>query len=222
MPTIRPVKFRISDFEFRISDLPPPSLQHSPGTHSRRGAVAEGLVARAARRRGMAVVCDRQIAAYRGPQQRPVAAAAGAAKPPRRPRGNRTGPRPAKLQRSGGFAIATRLNLWVRFSDWSDGGIGRPAISTERREENAARGPESARSHIGKGVRPCSKVARRRAKGAQRARSTAPTRACSRRGRGPRPRGRGRRPRTAGGHAEFRIPNSVLVSSSHEQSRLGR
>jgi hypothetical protein len=45
---------------------------------------------------------------------------------------------------------------------------------------------------------PCSNAARRRAKGAQRARSTTPTRACSRRGRRPRPRGRGRRPRTAG------------------------
>jgi len=43
-------------------------------------------------------------------------------------------------------------------------------------------------------------VARRRAKGAQRARSTAPTRACSRRSRWPRPRARGQRPRAAGGH----------------------
>jgi len=36
--------------EFRISDLPSPSLNPAPGAPSRRGAVAEGLVARAARR----------------------------------------------------------------------------------------------------------------------------------------------------------------------------
>jgi hypothetical protein len=68
----------------------------------------------------------------------------------------------------------------------------------EWRKENAARGPESARSNIGRGVRPCSHAARRRAAGVQRARSATPTRACSRRRRRPRPRGRGRRPRTAG------------------------
>jgi len=42
---------------------------------------------------------------------------------------------------------------------------------------------------------------RRRAAGAQRARSMAPTRACSRRRRRPRPRGRGPCPRTAGGRS---------------------
>ena len=31
------------------------------------------------------------------------------------------------------------------FSDWSEGGIGRPAIPAECREENGVRGPESAR-----------------------------------------------------------------------------
>jgi hypothetical protein len=77
--------------------------------------------------------------------------------------GYRTEPRPAKPERSAGFAIAPRLGLWVRFSDWSEGGIGRPAIPTEWREENAARGPESARSHTGRGVRPCTIAARRRA-----------------------------------------------------------
>jgi len=46
-------------------------------------------------------------------------------------------------------------------------------VPTERREENAARGPESARSHIGRGVLPRSNVARRRAAGAQRARLNA-------------------------------------------------
>ena len=65
---------------------------------------------------------------------------------------SRTEPGPAKPQRSAGFAIAPSLGLWVRFSDWSEGGIGRPAIPTERREENVARGPESARSNIGWGV----------------------------------------------------------------------
>ena len=39
-------------------------------------------------------------------------------------------------------------------------------VPTERMEENAARGPESARSNIGRGVRPRSNAARRRAKGA--------------------------------------------------------
>jgi len=59
---------RMLDFGFRISDLPPPSLHPPPGNHSRRGAVAQGLVTRAERRRAMAVACDRQIAAYRRPQ----------------------------------------------------------------------------------------------------------------------------------------------------------
>ena len=57
----------------------------------------------------------------------------------------------------------------------------------------------SSRSHIGRGVRPRSNAARRRAAGAQRARLMAPTRACSRRRPRPRPRGRGRRPWPAGG-----------------------
>jgi len=43
--------FRISDFGFAAPSLDPP-----PGTHSRRGAVAEGLVARAARRGQLARV----------------------------------------------------------------------------------------------------------------------------------------------------------------------
>jgi len=101
--------------------------------------------------------------------------------------GNRTGPRPAESQRSGDSAIATRLGLWVRLSDWSKGGIGRPAIPTEWREENAARGPESARSHIGRRVRPRSNAARRRASGARGRRPNAGTRACSRNGVGLRP-----------------------------------
>jgi len=41
---------RISNFEFRISNLPSPSLHPRLEIHGRRGAVAEGLVARAARR----------------------------------------------------------------------------------------------------------------------------------------------------------------------------
>ncbi len=43
------------------------------------------------------------------------------------------------------------------------GGIDLVIVPTERTEENAARGPESARSHIGRGVRLCSASARRRA-----------------------------------------------------------
>jgi len=86
-----------------ISHPASPGLDPSPGALSRRGAVAEGLVARAARRREMAVACDRQVAAYRGPQQRPGVTAPGAAQPPRRPRGeqDRTAPR--------GFAAKRRF-----------------------------------------------------------------------------------------------------------------
>ena len=40
----------ISNFEFRISNLTPPGSYPEAGDPSRRGAVAEGLVARAARR----------------------------------------------------------------------------------------------------------------------------------------------------------------------------
>jgi len=39
-------------------------------------------------------------------------------------------------------------------------------VPIERKEKNAARGPESARSQTGWGVRPRSNVARRRAEGA--------------------------------------------------------
>ncbi len=86
----------ISNFEFATPNLHPP-----PGAPSRRGAVAEGLVARHARRREMAVACDRQIAAYRRPQQRPGATAPWAAQPPRRPRApkDRTTPRETAAKR---------------------------------------------------------------------------------------------------------------------------
>jgi len=40
-------------------------------------------------------------------------------------------------------------------------------VPIERREENAARGPESARSHIGRGLLSYSNAARRRAAGAR-------------------------------------------------------
>ena len=52
----------------------------------------------------------------------------------------------------------------MRFSDWSEGGIGRPAIPSEQREENAVRGPESARSNTGGGATSleCSPPARQR------------------------------------------------------------
>ena len=46
----------------------PRGLNPPFGAYSRRAAGAEGLVARAGRRREMVVACDRQIAAYRGPQ----------------------------------------------------------------------------------------------------------------------------------------------------------
>ena len=48
-------------------DKPTLDWNFLPGVHSRRGAVVEGLVARAARRREMVRACARQLAAYRGP-----------------------------------------------------------------------------------------------------------------------------------------------------------
>ena len=111
---------------------------------------------------------------------------------------NRTESGPAESQRSGDSAIATRLGLWVRFSDWSEEGQtvrssrrsgGRKTPSWVRRRRDHTKGGGCV---VRQGV------ARWRAAGAQRARPMAPTRACSRRRRRPRPRGRGRRPRTAG------------------------
>jgi len=75
-----------SNFEFRISNFPSPNciVQLEP-------PVGVALLWRASSRGSRDVVswcapaC--QMAAYRGPQQRPGATAAGAAKPPRRPRG---------------------------------------------------------------------------------------------------------------------------------------
>ena len=67
-----------------------------------------------------------------------------------------------------------------------------------------------------------SNVARRRAKGAQRARSTTPTRACSRRGRRPRPRGRGRMPAAAGGHGSGARWDRALAEESCQRVFLVR
>jgi len=142
------------NFGFRISDLPSPSLNTPPGHHSRRGAVAEGLVARAARHGHMVRACACQVAVYRGPQQRPGAAAPGAAKPPRRPRGwrDRTAPRGIGVKRR--FRDRDEIGPLAAFLRLERGGTDLVIVPTERREENAARGPESARSHKGRGVRP--------------------------------------------------------------------
>jgi hypothetical protein len=116
-------------------------------------------------------------------------------------------PRETGAKRS--FAIATRLGLWVRFSDWSEEG---QAVRPSRPSGERKTGPEvrDRRDHTkGGGCGParmqpagaptCPGVARRaNPEGAQRTRSTAPTRACSRRRRRPRPRGCGRMPADGG------------------------
>jgi len=141
-----------------------------------------------------------QMASYRGPQPRSVAAAAGAAKPPRRPRGqqDRTAPRGIGAQRR--FRDRDEIGPLGAFLRLEREGIGRPAIPTEQKEENAARGPESARSHTRGGCVTWQGAARRRAAGAQRWRMAGPRNTCVPRARLPRTRGRGRRPRMAGGH----------------------
>jgi len=156
-PTRGDFGFRISDFEFSA-----PNLYPSPGAHSRRGAVAEGLVARAARRREMAVACDRQIAAYRGPQQRHGATAPWAAQPPRRPRAlkDSTRPRETGAQR--------------RFRDRDEIGPLGAFLRLERRRDRPSGHPDRAeggkrghRSGIGAiqyrwGARPRSNATRSR------------------------------------------------------------
>ena len=106
-------------------------------------------------------------------------------------------------------------------------GLGR-GHPDEWREENAARGPESARSKREGGAASLN-AARRRAKGAQRARSMAPTRACSRRNVG-----RGRvaavedRGRRASGHGDGDghrngarlLPRPALVSGGSLRYRV--
>jgi hypothetical protein len=165
MPTIPPVfrgrgffLFRISDFGFAV-----PNSHPSPGSLSRRGAVAEGLVARVARRGQLVRACARQMAAYRGPQQRPGATAPWAAQPPRRPRGlqDRTTPRETAAKR--------------RFRDRDEFGPLGAFLRLERRRDRPSGHPDRAeggkrgqRSGIGaipyrEGVWPRSNAARRRA-----------------------------------------------------------
>jgi len=92
------------------------------------------------------------MAAYRGPQQRPVATAPGAAKPPRRPRAfkDRTRPRETGAQRRS--RDRDEIGPLGAFLRLERGGTDLLIVPTERREENAARGPESARSHTRWGV----------------------------------------------------------------------
>ena len=83
----------------------------------------------------MVVACDRQIAAYRGPQQRPGATAPWAAQQPRRPRAlkDRTTPRETAALEDGGTEERLRSegtpseNAWLR-SETADG--GRPGTET--------------------------------------------------------------------------------------------
>ena len=149
----------------------------------------------------MVRACARQIAAYRGPQQRPVAAAPWAAQPPRRPRALKDSTRPRETAAKRRFRDRAEfgpLDAFLRLERGRDRPSGHPP--TERREENAARGPESSRSQTGWGVRLRPIAARRRAEGVQRWRMVGPRNACVPRARHPSTRGRGRRLRTAGGH----------------------
>jgi hypothetical protein len=193
--------FRISDFGFRISDLPPPSLNPPPGSLSRRGAVAEGLVARTAKRREMVRACALQIAAYRGPQQRSAAAATGAAKPPRRPRGiqERTMPRGIGAQR--------------RFRDRAEIGPLGAFLRLERRRDRPSGHPDRAeggkrgqRSGIGAITRKGGRRSAGSSPPARPRRARAVTGGTEERLRsegGPvSDRGRGRRPWPAGGHGQ--------------------
>ncbi len=126
------LEFPISNFEFRISNLTSPSLNPPPGSPSRRGAVAEGLVARHARRGQLVRACACQMAAYRGPQQRPGATAPWAAKPPRRPRGaqDRTTPRETAAKR--------------RFRDRDEFGPLGAFLRLERRRDRPSGHPDRA------------------------------------------------------------------------------
>jgi hypothetical protein len=195
---------RFLDFEFRISnfELAVPNLHPPPGAPSRRGAVVEGLVARVARRREMVRACARQIAAYRGPQQRPVATAPGAAKPPRRPLALKDLTRPRETAAKRRFRDRDEfgpLGAFLRLERGRDRPSGHPD-----RVEGGKRGQRSGIGAITQkvGVRPRLNAARRRAAGAQRWRMVGPTSACARRARHPPTRGRGSDPRTTGGHGD--------------------
>jgi len=126
------------NFGFRISDLPSPSL--NPLSEP---PVGVALLRRASSRGMRDVVIWRSLATGR------LRRIAGRSRGPQRQRrgrrsrhadlgGNRTGPRPAELQRSGDSAIATSLGLWVRFSDWSDGGTARVSHQLSSRGQRGA------------------------------------------------------------------------------------
>ncbi len=190
---------RSKDFGFRISDLTSCSLIALPGSSGRRDAVAEGHVARLVRRGHMVRACARQMAAYRGPQQRPVAAASWAAQPPRRPRGpkDRTTPRETGAQRRfRDRAEFGPLGAFLRLERGRDRPSGHPD-----RAEGGKRGQRSGIGAIpkregGAAMLECSPPARRRRARARTAgteeRSRSEGTTVSDRGRGP-------CPRTAGG-----------------------
>ena len=92
---------------------------------SRRPLSSSGFVARAARRGQLAFACGRQMAADRGPQQKP-SGDSGRAKP-----AGAVGATPTsglhrclraitKSKRQRRFRVASRLGPWVRFSDRSE------------------------------------------------------------------------------------------------------
>jgi len=58
---------------------------------------------------------------------------------------SRTEPGLAESERSAGFAIATSLGLWVRFSDWSEEG---QTVWSSRRVEGGKRGQRSAAGEV--------------------------------------------------------------------------
>jgi len=116
--------------------------------HRRRGSVAEGLVARAARRGQPVRARARRMAAYRGPQQGPSAAVPGAAKPPCRPRTLKDSSRPrgaGAQRRRSDRAAGGPMTAFLRPEQ---GGIDLAVIPTQQREENAVIGPAPARCHI--------------------------------------------------------------------------
>jgi len=124
----------ISDFGFRISDLPPPSMHPPPEAHCRRATVVEGLVARVARHSpgtgNLTVLATRDASSTVDTLQSTSNAIYHS----------------YLSERLGG-----RSPTWLSEGGWAGGGGGKRSSKASRR----------------------SNVARRRAKGAQRARSNA-------------------------------------------------
>jgi len=130
----RPDPSAISEFGFRISDLPPPSMHPPPEAHCRRATVVEGLVARVARHSpgtgNLTVLATRDASSTVDTLQSASNAIYHS----------------YLSERLGG-----RSPTWLSEGGWAGGGGGKRSSKASRR----------------------SNVARRRAKGAQRVRSSA-------------------------------------------------